>query len=265
MKNLMKVILPVMMILALLCSPALAQGTDASARFDNVWMAEDGTRIDAYTEEGGYILEIHRITDIDAGTGFVWEVHGLYNDGADRVDAVSVVKWDAYTEDGEVREGTNVLYEDLENTSTFSLNEKGNLIWSDSREDAGAGLEFIPIGRYEGIWPATEASAQLMWADEYYTVYIDVRNEKGQTESYLYNAFYNRDTGRLEAIGSCELISFDAQNNETGREALEESFEAELYIDGNHDLVWENKSPIGVKTMTFQNQFNASLEPNTNG
>ncbi len=264
MKNLLRNVFSVVLALALLLGLALAEETDGSVKFDNVWMAEDGTRIDAYAEEGGFIVEITRLTDVDSGKGSVWELHATYIPAEDLLRAAAASKWDASLQDGELVKGDTLQYEDQENTSTFALKD-GKLIWTDSKEDAGAGLAFTPIGRFEGTWAGVNSNADIMWADDHYTVYVSVRNDQGQEESYVYNADLNPETGRLEATGTCDVITYDDHNQETGRQELTEDINAELYLNENHDLVWENTAPQGVKTQTFQSQFKLSLDESSNG
>ncbi len=264
MKNLLRKVFSVVLALALLLGLALSEGTDESAKYDNVWMAEDGTRIDAYGEEGGFIVEISRLTDVDTGKGFIWELHASYIPGEDLLRAVTASKWDASLQDGELVKGDALQYEDTENTSTFTLKD-GKLIWSDSKEDAGAGLTFTPIGRFEGTWPGIDSNADIMWADDHYTVYVSVKNEQGQEENYVYNAYLNPENGHLEATGTCDVITYDDHNQETGRQELTEDITADLYLNENFDLVWENTAPQGVKTQTFQSQFNLSLDETSNG
>ncbi len=265
MKNLIKKALTILLALSLLCGIALADETDGAKKFDNVWVSSEDIRIDVYAEEGGHIIEVQQITNYEEGTGFIWLIHGTYVPDEDLIRAVSAQKWDAHLQDGELIEGEKLIYEDNENTGTFTIDENGKLAWYDSKEDIAAGMEFTAIGRYEGIWPGTNSSAEIMWSDDFYAVYVSVRNEQGQMENYMYNAFYNPEDGRLEASGTCDVVTYDEMNNETGREEINEDVEAVLYIDDNQDLVWENKAPRGVKTMTFQNQFNSSVAPESNG
>ncbi len=273
MKNLLRTALAVFLVLALFCGIGLAESSAPGIQFDNIWIAGDFT-INAYNKtdengtpdpQGGFTLEIEQIADAIEGTGYIWEVHGLYDASSNMIRAFSVLKWDAYTEDGIVREGSTIFYEDNDNQSTFSLDEDGQLIWYDSKENAGAGLTFVPIGRYEGLWPAVGGGAEILWSDDHYTVYIDIRNDQNQQESYIYTAFYDAATGRLDAFGTCDVITYDDKNQEISRAELNEDINAVLYINDNHDLVWENLAPQGVKTQIFQNQFNASLADDSNG
>jgi hypothetical protein len=269
MKKLVRILVACVLMAAMLCGTmAMAQGPYPKDAFNNVWIANAGnSRIDAYPEDDGWILEIWQLTDLDNLTGFFWEVKALYNEDKDQLDAVSVTKWNAHIdEDGEIVEDDNgIIYEDmLENTSTFVIGDNNKLTWNDSKEDAGKGLEFEAIGRFEGVWPGVGCNAEILWADDHYTVYVDVVNEEGKTESYDYNGSYNYGTDTLEVYGVCDVITYE-NNQEVSRVEGTENVTGTLYINENHDLVWENDAEQGVKTYTFQNQYNASEDESSNG
>ncbi len=215
--------------------------------FENVWVAGD-YHIHAYTEGEGFVLEVTSL-DLD-GKAYIWEYKAVYDTEEKALHSVVALKWDATFEDGEFVEGEHSLYDDGE--ATFALNEAGKLIWKDLKENAGDGLEFEAIGPYEGIWPGVNASAEILWADDHYTVYVSVQNDEGKTESYAYNAFYMPETGTLEASGTCDVVTY-VNNEETAREEITDNVEATLSINENYCLVWENRMPGGVAEAVFDN------------
>lgn len=267
MKSKLFILLAALLSLSLLCGIALAETADPAAKFRNTWVADNFHILIYAADEGddvNCVAEIEQLADPENRTGFIWEVHASYDAPSDTLKAYSVLKWDAYMEDGKMNEGEHLFYEDEGDatSTTFSVNEDGRLLWQDSHEDAGKGLEFEAIGGYEGVWPGEKEGEQatILWADDHYTVYVEVFNDRGEQESYAYNAFYEPDQGGiLSASGTCDVITLE-NGQETGRTELVDDINATLSINSNYDLVWENTAPQGVKTRTFRNKYGASAD-----
>ena len=92
----------------------------------------------------------------DDGTGARWEYSCYYHEDTDSLSSVSSSRLD-YTINPD--NGERVLgeyaYEGLDDENSgaeFTIDRDGFLIWKDGREDAGAGLKFINIGRFDGLW-----------------------------------------------------------------------------------------------------------------
>lgn len=252
------VILVLFLVFILVLSAAFAESdlSKMEKAFDNVWVGND-YHLDVYTEEGGFVIEVAKQEDLINGAGFVWEYKANLTDNELRT--VSALKWPATFQNGEVLEGERPVYDDGE--AIFTLNEQGLLVWNDLKEHVADGLTFMPIGRFEGIWPGVHASAELMWADDHYTIYVDVPNEAGQVESYMYNGFYNREKNVLEALGTCDVITY-VNNEETERVTGEESVEAVFSINKDYRLVWENHRPGGVPSFVFDNPYDVLDDSN---
>ncbi len=254
-----KVFVSVMvLIIALAVSAAFAESDlpDSAKAFDNVWVGS-GYHLDVYTEEGGFIIEVEKYEDIDTNTGYIWEYKADLQEN--QLKTVSALKWPATFENGEVLEGDRPFYDDGE--AVFSLNDQGNLVWNDCKEHVADGLTFEPIGRFEGTWPGINASAEVMWADDHYTIYVDVPNGENQVESYIYNGTYNRDKNVLEAVGTCDVITY-VENEETDRVTGEDSVEAVFSINEQFRLVWENHRPGGVPSFVFDNPYDMLSDSN---
>ena len=257
MKKSVALILFLILALSVLSAFAETDLSETAKAFDNVWVGE-GYHLDAYSEEGRFIIEIERCEDVGAGMGFVWEYKANLQDSELRT--VSALKWPATFENDEVLEGERPIYDDGE--AVFTLDEQGRLVWNDMREHVADGLTFTAIGRFEGTWPGVNATADMTWADDHYTIYLDVPNEKGQVESYLYNGTYNRERDTLEAIGTCDVITY-VNNEETGRVTGEDTVEAVFTVNEQHRLVWENQWPEGVPGFVFDNPYD--MMPDSNG
>jgi len=222
MKKLISVLLAVMMLGAFACAASADETPqpEAGKKFENDWAIPGGIAQIVYEEEGYRVmLDVSK----DDGTGSIWEYSCYYQEKTDSLSSVSSSRAD-YTvnpDNGEKRIGETV-YEgiDEENNGTeFTIDADGFLIWKDGHDDAGAGLKFKNIGRFEGVWRNTEAEteAEFMWnggnADEmHYTVYILRGKTDGDTyASFLMNGDYDPATGKLTATGTCTVFKKNAE------------------------------------------------------
>ena len=191
---------------------------EAGKKFENDWAVAGGLA-QIYYEEEGYrvIMEIDR-----EGAGSLWEYACYYHEDTDNLVSVSSSRTD-YTFDPETGEKVygDIVYEgfdDENQTTEFSIDADGCLVWEDGHEDAGAGLKFANIGRFDGVWrnEAEEVEAEFMWngysEDEmFYTVYITRGKTDGdQYTIFLMNGTYDPATGKLSAYGTCTLITRNA-------------------------------------------------------
>ena len=231
---------------------------EAARPFDNVWV-NGNYHLNVYAQDGGFIIEVEKNEHPDKGEGFIWEYLSNYQEKDNTLVTFSALKWPAAFADGNAQEGEIPVY--VDGAAVFSLNDKGQLLWNDMKEHEADGIVFDAIGRFEGIWPGTGSSAELLWADDHYTAYVDVQNDKGEVESYLYNAVYNRDKNILEAMGTCDIITY-VNNEEVSRIHGEDACLATFSINEEHRLVWENQRSGGVPRYVFQNQNETPADSN---
>ena len=74
-----------LMALILLCSVAFAEEVELpeeALEFNNVWVNGE-IRIDAYPEDGGFVLEVSEWKDFEAMTGYIWEYKAVYQEEDD--------------------------------------------------------------------------------------------------------------------------------------------------------------------------------------
>ena len=221
MKKLTGILLVIMMLVAMICTASGDEvpQTEGGKKFENDW-AIPGGKAEIYHEEEGYrvTLDIAR----DDGTGARWEYSCYYHEDTDSLSSVSSSRLD-YTINPD--NGERVLgeyaYEGLDDENSgaeFTIDRDGFLIWKDGREDAGAGLKFINIGRFDGLWKneKEETEVQFMWngltEDEmFYTVYITRGKTDGDVYAqFLMNGNYDPSTGKLAADGTCTLYTKNA-------------------------------------------------------
>ena len=215
---------------ALLCAAAMvftvcfaiAEGdpqSEGGKKFEGDWAFGGGlARIDF--EEEGYRVFVE--IDNQEGSGTEWEYSCYYNEEKDVLLSVSSSRID-YTLNAENgnKEYADNTYEGLDGeneTTEFAINEKGFLTWKDGRENAGADLEFMNIGAFDGLWKneAEETEAEFLWngldqENFNYTVYIQRGKTDGdQYSSYLMVGKYDPETGKLTASGSCSVFTKNA-------------------------------------------------------
>ena len=221
MKKLIGILLTIMMLAAMACAASADEvpQPEGGRKFESDWVIPGG-KAEIYYEEEGYrvMLEITK----DDGTGVRWEYSCYYHEDTDSLCSVSSSKlgFTINPDNGEQVLG-EYAYEgmDEDNQGTeFTIDPDGFLIWKDGHEDAGAGLKFANIGRFDGLWKneKEETEVQFVWngqtEDEmFYTVYIT----RGKTDGVLYTQFlmngtYDQATGKLTAYGTCTLFKKNA-------------------------------------------------------
>ena len=221
MKKLMSILLAIMMLGVFACAASADEvpQPEAGKKFESDWAIPGGLAQIVYEEEGYRVmLEITK----DDGTGSTWEYSCYYLEDKDCLSSVSASRtnFSMNPDNGEKVPGETVYEEFAEEKGTeFTIDKDGFLIWKDGHDDAGAGLKFKNIGRFEGVWKneAAETEAEFMWnggnADEmHYTVYILRGKTDGDTyASFLMNGSYDPATGKLTADGTCTVFKKNAQ------------------------------------------------------
>lgn len=192
---------------------------EGGKKFESDWAIVGGLA-EIYYEEEGYRIAL--TIDNRDGTGALWQYSCYYVEDTDSLLSVSSSRtnFTVNPDTGETVYG-DVAYEGLDEegkSTEFTIGADGCLIWKDGHDDAGAGLEFVNIGRFDGVWrnEEEEVEAEFMWngltEDEmFYTVYIT----RGKTDgdhytNFLMNGDYDPATGRLSAYGTCLLFTRNA-------------------------------------------------------
>ena len=234
MKKLIGILLTIMMLGAIACAASADEipQPEAGKKFESDWAIPGGLTEIVYEEEGYRVmLELTK----DDGTGARWEYACYYHEDTDSLSSVSSSKLDfSINPDTGDQVFGEYAYEGLdeENKGTeFTIDKDGFLIWKDGHDDAGTGLKFANIGRFNGLWKneKEETEAQFMWngqtEDEmFYTVYITRGNTNGERYAqYLMNGTFDPATGKLTADGTCTLYTKNASGE------YESSEDGEMY------------------------------------
>lgn len=229
MKKMISILLAIMMVSVLACVASADEvpQTEAGKKFESDWAIPGGLAQIDYEEEGYRVtLEIRN----DDETGATWEYACYYHEDTDCLSSVSSSRTN-FTIDpdtGEKIPGETVYdgLDDEDKGTEFTIDADGFLIWKDGHEDAGAGLKFANIGRFEGVWKneAAETEAEFKWNgtsddDMFYTVNII----RGKTDGDLYTSFlmngtYDPATGKLTADGTCTVFKKNADGEYTSED-----------------------------------------------
>ena len=192
---------------------------EGGKKFERDWAIAGGLA-EIYYEEEGYRVTL--TVENNDGTGALWQYACYYQEDTESLLSFSSSRTDftINPDTGDTVYGDTV-YEGIDEEgqgTEFTIDADGCLIWKDGHDDAGAGLRFVNIGRFEGVWrnEAEEVEARFMWnglsEDEmFYTVYIT----RGKTDgdhytNFLMNGTYDPATGRLSAYGTCILFTRNA-------------------------------------------------------
>lgn len=257
MKKLISVLLAIMMLGAFACAASADEvpQPEAGKKFENDWAAAGGLAQIVYEEEGYRVmLEITK----DDGTGSTWEYSCYYHEDEDCLSSVSSSRTDFRIDpDTGDRIPGETVYEgfDEENNGTeFTIDADGFLIWKDGHDNAGAGLKFASIGRFEGEWKneAAETDIEFSWngttdEDMFYTVYILRGNTDGDVyASFLMNGTYDPATGKLTAYGTCTTFRKDAEG-EYAMEEDRETYDAVFSMMEDGRVLFETENGIELE------------------
>ena len=228
---------------------------EGGKKFESDWAIVGGLAEIIYEEEG------YRVTltiNNQDGTGALWQYSCYYVEDTDSLLSVSSSRtnFTINPNNGETVYG-DVAYEGIDEEgkeTAFTIDDHGCLIWKDGHDDAGSGLEFQNIGRFDGVWrnEAEEVEAEFLWngltEDEmFYTVYIT----RGKTDGdhytvFLMNGSYDPAAGKLTAAGTCTLFTKNASGKYDSSEDGE-TYDAIFSMMGDGRLLFETANGIELE------------------
>lgn len=212
----------------------------AAKVFDSIWMEQAGDgdwRVEAYAEDGGFKMYVaHNLED---GKRDVWEYSALYKEEDKTLATVSGMHY----QDNRFDPNANFSYYYEEGgDAVFSLNEEGNLIWKDLKEDAGKGLVFKKIGTFLGTqWQSGDLKLEFYaFYDNQYDIRVFKLNEKGEiVDNAILKGDYDEATNTLKADGC-----FDDGENITVIFSYNEDYNIVWTQDGKTTIFEYDYSPL---------------------
>lgn len=170
-----------------------------AAAYYSTWVAENGDwRMEVYDEDGGLkLMIVHQLGDNKED---IWEYAAALNPAK---DALTTVPFGLhYRQDTVSGSWDETWYEDGD--AVFTLNDQGNLLWNDLKEDAGKGLEFMKIGNFfGGRWMKDDIEVIFYaWYDGQYDIRLYRRGENGEIlDNAILKGDYDPAADTIQAEG----------------------------------------------------------------
>ena len=210
------------LVMTLLCVSASAEEypqPEGGKKFETNW-AIFGMTVEIHYEEEGYRVYI-KSSDPEQHQGTEWEYSCSYNEEQDALLSISSSK-NSYTEDpatGDLQRGP-FEYQETDNadqTTVFTIDQEGFLLWKDGRGQDGADLQFSNIGAFQGFWKSEDGKtyADISWCDseegdDYgYNVFLHDEGEDTYAE-YSMHGLYDAATGKLTVTGPVTVYTKNA-------------------------------------------------------
>ena len=188
--------------------------------FLSTWVAEDGEwRIEVYGEDGCLkLMAVHRLGDNKED---IWEYAATVDENDSNALSVEPVGLH-YRQDAVTLDWDETYYED--GNASFTLDEDGNLLWKDLKEDAAPNVPFTKIGNFYGGRWMKDGDTEVIFYDWYEGQY-DIRCYKyGENKEILADAIlkgdYDPETDTITAEGFFDpdapftvVFSYNEENN----------------------------------------------------
>ena len=227
-----------------------AQKYPESLRYDTNW-ACGGTLLEAYCEDDGFRVMIRQTTGDMMDEQLVWEYSPSYDPENGTLEDAAFG-----TKTHEAGEAWTVEYED--GAASFEILENGHLIWKDQKEDAGAGMEFVKIGRFEGEYQCDRAEINIVWdADDVYVIDVHWASSAFESTDWMFKGTYDPATDTIGAVGLATVYTYDEKGEFVSAEDVnEEGCVATFSFNDQGQLLWDCSDHAG-DGLVFENLMNA--------
>ncbi len=259
MKKIASILIAVLMMAAMLFTVAVADEAaqpEGGKKFEGKW-AIAGITADVVYEEEGYRVLIHAY-DEEEKKGTNWEYNCFYDEASDSLKSISSSRTD-FTIDAETLDLAygEPAYDDMDednNVSSFTVNADASVLyWADGHENAGADLEFVNVGKFQGVWrnEAEDIFVEIDWNGQnhdsfFYTVFLHRGGDENTYTEFNMQGVYNLETKKLECKGAATTWNKNAEGGFDPTEDPEE-YEAFFSLQDNGKLLFEAENGIELE------------------
>ena len=224
---------------------------EAKALYDSEWVSEEAW-MDIAPQDGELKVQIRQFTEYP--NAYWWEYTGEFDPETKALKAVrNAVKFNVvYREDEEEIVGT--VYEEPADAS-FEINADGRLIWHDGKEDAGKGIAFTRIGRFnDTTWACDRATIEIAWQEEGYKVFIQWGSSAWESTEWEYSCYYDADTNTMTSMptGVRSEVVYNEDGTVASWKDVYEDGEATFRLDDDGHLIWEDAKEDAGHGMLFE-------------
>ena len=225
---------------------------EATALYDSEWVSEEAW-MDIAPQDGELKVQILKTTEYPEG--LCWEYTGELDPETKALKAVrNAAEFRIVYREEAGYDITETLYEGPADAS-FTIGDDGRLLWHDGRANAGEGIAFTKIGRFnDTTWVCDRASIEIAWQDEGYKVFVQWGSSAWENTEWDYSCYYDAETNTLTALpfGVKTELTYDDSGNVTKWVDVYTDGEATFRLDGNGRLLWEDAKEDAGKGMAFE-------------
>ncbi len=262
MKKLFAILLTLAALLGLAAFACAEEETampEAAAVFEGTWEAERATAELIWEEEGFRVYIVGR-SSVTEATEWSYSCYWHAEDNS-LVSMPFGMRTDlVYDEEGEIV-SSEEIYDDGE--AVFTLNEDGDLIWKDEKEDAGAGMVFVKsdavpmpeeAAAFEGEWVCGRAQLEMYWEEEGFKIQITWGGSAWESAVWSYSGYYDAGTGAVVCVpfGSRTNFVYGEDGEVVSFEDIYDDGEATFTIDEDGHLLWNDAKEDAGAGMHFE-------------
>ena len=218
------------------------------ADFISDWAnTESGLKADIVKAEGGLNIAVESYFGEPL---YYWQYTAAWDEGKNALVATGGSKTVVVWENGGRSFGETVY---TDGSAEFTINEEGQLVWADLKEDAGKDQPMVDIGSFEGTWTHDNVSIKITWSDLFYDVWITWPQSKTEEDSWMLRAIYDAENKALNGYGTKTHMEYNENGDVVSAEELNEEVNAEFTIVEEGKMNWRDDDE-GIDEMIFELQ-----------
>ena len=232
--------------------PSYAEEHPGVEAYDGYWISEDRTTLaEIGVRQDRVEIVVYRTPGEMEFTS--WEYLPEYDDSTKTLKADNGMKsLNQVAENGDLAD-SQYTYDD--GAATFSIDADGKLTWQDEKENAGAGLRFVPIGFFEGNYQCDRAFIEFRWNEGHYAVDIRWAGSASELAVWQFVGEYHPENNTVEAQGLYQKLTYteDGEVNPSA-DSEERKVSAVFSFDEDFNLIWSSPDGEG-DGMVFENML----------